>query len=1278
MTLARLFIFFGGLLVLALFTALIAPPFIDWTNYREDFEREATRILGKEVVVHGTADARLLPFPSVTFNDVEVGPREGAPAMMHIAHFTMDAELAPFLSGEIRIFDMMIERPEIRLALDEHGRFDWTHRPRADLPGETVVLERVEIVDGTLIVADRQNGRTHTLENIQSVLSADSLAGPWHVQGTASMAGRSGAFSLATGALAEDGTIRLNTRILPDGRPVSLELQGSASIEEGKPRYHGNFTVQVLDIAARESTDDNSAQPKPQPALRGTGLFTATSQRLRIDEYRLEIGATADPYVVEGEATLDAGRRPEFLVIANGQQIDVDRFARGEDPQERTTQPQEGEEPEPLSAVQRLAAFRQLAEAIPIPDLPGRVSLSLPAVIAGETTLREVTLEARPRGTHWQIDSFAAALPGRTRLEAEGTLRLADDFGFAGNMLLASNQPSGFAAWLTDEVHPAIRGLSDAGFEADVELTEHVQRFEKLELIVGDDRLRGSVSRTRRDGHASLALDLTGDRFDLDALRALAGLFTDGTNNSLSGYDIAAHLKVEEFAAFGIGMAGVATRFTVRDGLVDIDNLSIADVAGATVEAEGVFSDLAAAPQGSGRLSLRSDNPRRLLGLAERHLGPHVGGADLSERAGLLADTKLEAELKLGSARDTVTAATGGYGLTVQGETGGTRLSVEVTSDTSILRAFQGPLTLDLQARNERARQLLAQLGLPVLPFETGSPLSLSASLDGSLSKGATVDIELVNEDSQLTAKGDLSVSEAAVKNARLDVALNSDDLEPYLLLGGIGLPGFGSGLPVDLGLTVSATPGQWSLDDMAGHVAGNALSGRLAIDRGRDPTLSGSLSMDEIYLEWLAEGLYGQPLRNAEGGWSRADFAAWNGLPFSIDIALEAGRAYLGFAEAAREVTAKLSFEAGKLRIADTMARWLGGTLHGDLVLANIEQTGTVEARMELTGANVARALTPVGGEAPASGNADLSISLEGTGKSARAMIGALTGSGALHLSGLAIEGFEDDAMPAILAAADMEKFEISVGTVRPIARAAILAGGLRVDDVSVPITVAAGAARASNIVLKADRAELRGDVRLDLADADLTARFQATFDAGKESLPGATPALDLTLAGPVSNPDLSINATEMSNFLSLRAYERERRRVERVQAAVLEKQRLRREAAFVRDLMEQRRRERLDEEAARRRERAWRAAVERARQARQSFQPPQNAVPLPVEPPKQPTQAEAAAGPAPSREELTVAPSEDVERRPLPPPTWEQPTQPSPPAQLDFDALPGVDIFN
>ena len=50
--------------IIALIAALVGPYFIDWNQFRPQFEAEATRIIGAPVRIGGTLDARLLPAPS--------------------------------------------------------------------------------------------------------------------------------------------------------------------------------------------------------------------------------------------------------------------------------------------------------------------------------------------------------------------------------------------------------------------------------------------------------------------------------------------------------------------------------------------------------------------------------------------------------------------------------------------------------------------------------------------------------------------------------------------------------------------------------------------------------------------------------------------------------------------------------------------------------------------------------------------------------------------------------------------------------------------------------------------------------------------------------------------------------------------------------------------------------------------------------------------------------------------------------------------------------------
>jgi len=59
--------------IIALIAALVGPYFIDWNQFRPQFEAEATRIIGTPVRVGGKLDARLLPAPSLQLQSVVVG-----------------------------------------------------------------------------------------------------------------------------------------------------------------------------------------------------------------------------------------------------------------------------------------------------------------------------------------------------------------------------------------------------------------------------------------------------------------------------------------------------------------------------------------------------------------------------------------------------------------------------------------------------------------------------------------------------------------------------------------------------------------------------------------------------------------------------------------------------------------------------------------------------------------------------------------------------------------------------------------------------------------------------------------------------------------------------------------------------------------------------------------------------------------------------------------------------------------------------------------------------
>ena len=110
--------------IIALLSALIGPYFIDWSQFRPQFEAEATRVIGAPVRVDGALDARLLPTPSLLLRSIVVG---GANDLGKVRAEKLDVEfsLGALMRGEWRATELTINGVALDLGLDRQGRIDW-------------------------------------------------------------------------------------------------------------------------------------------------------------------------------------------------------------------------------------------------------------------------------------------------------------------------------------------------------------------------------------------------------------------------------------------------------------------------------------------------------------------------------------------------------------------------------------------------------------------------------------------------------------------------------------------------------------------------------------------------------------------------------------------------------------------------------------------------------------------------------------------------------------------------------------------------------------------------------------------------------------------------------------------------------------------------------------------------------------------------------------------------------------------------------------------------
>jgi uncharacterized protein involved in outer membrane biogenesis len=1182
--LARLFVMLGGLLVFALCALLVAPFFVDWAGYRSAFEQEAGRLIGQPVRVEGAVSARILPFPSVTFSDVVIEGENGAPTA-RIAAFSMDAELAPFLSGELLIFDMRIEQPDVQLNLAENGTLIWALPQTGLLEGTRVALESVNISDGRVTIA--RGGHTPLLfDDVSGKVSAKDLNGPWLAEGRFAHGKDIYDARLSTGAQQDGESLRVRLSLAPLGGFYEAAFDGRIEVKNDASLYGGKLEMSLLGQTIESGG-------KRQRLADLAGGFSIDAGGIKMTEAVLTAGPADRPYRANGSLGLSFGDNARFDISLKGQQIhfgDLEGSAKAD----RVSYG--------VPLADRLAALQAVLVQLPLPQIPGRVDLALPVVVVGDSIFRNAEMTAAPAKTGWQIERYSVELPGRTLLEGAGTLSLAEGFGFDGQVTLASRQPPGFAKWLGLKAGSTLGALPNAGLSARVNFDAQRQTLRDVEFRAGAAVLRGLIDRqVPQDGRARTTVQLTGEGADLEWPAALAGL-GNAENTGILGDDFDLAFKSAPVSGFGLQAGQLDAGLRLTDGRLEIAQFDITDLAGADVSLSGALSNVMTGnPAGQLDVAVAALDPLPLieaLGMPfQADTAVATGLKAIAARAGLmgtaLADANLSAKFTLsgkGAANEGIKAdyRFEGAGLRF----GGLLAARDLTSDLS------GPnINLSANGIADRGETFLAGLGLPVgderLGLQNLAPVGFDVSL---VAKAGLID------SGSLKATSNQDVFETGFGPGPNTFRISAADFAPYAMAGGFGLPDAAYGVPLSAKGQWERAGGAFHLRQFEGTLADVPVSGQLTLETSMlkadaRPKLTGQIKAGAFDRSVLDEIVLG-PL--AAGGDEKAAFSAALSLSFDADVLLAVDQA-TGFAPLPlQQAAVRLSVDQDTIRLADIKAGFADGQL-----------TGTGEARkngpevfIRLNAAllDVDLSKLKTGGMA---GKGDLQFEISAAGANFEMLRASMAGSGVASVKGAVLNGISTGGFASLVAEADARN-----GAPDEVLPDEVLSEGIGPDDIALlemserhimtgqmalppfqtAFTIASGMARAPRSLLQVEGGALSFEPKLDLntGKAVMTAQVQfdsgidAGIDAGADVMTGANPALNLELNGQWSDLVLKLDPQPLQGFLSQRALAKEEMRVEAFQSAVLEKQRLRRENRYFTGLAEARAKARNERIAA------------------------------------------------------------------------------------------------
>lgn len=192
----------GGLLVLVIAAAVIAPFVVPVETYKAEIEKRALAATGRKLTIAGPVSFSLLPSLAISARDVSFANAAGAsnPNMALLDRLEVRLKLWPLLSGEVAIDSFVLDKASLNLETDRQGRGNWQFdkapapQARAQNPAPAQAggrgnplselrLGDVRLANGRVSYRDGQSGKVYEADAVNLRLSLPDLDHPLQIDG---------------------------------------------------------------------------------------------------------------------------------------------------------------------------------------------------------------------------------------------------------------------------------------------------------------------------------------------------------------------------------------------------------------------------------------------------------------------------------------------------------------------------------------------------------------------------------------------------------------------------------------------------------------------------------------------------------------------------------------------------------------------------------------------------------------------------------------------------------------------------------------------------------------------------------------------------------------------------------------------------------------------------------------------------------------------------------------------------------------------------------------
>jgi uncharacterized protein involved in outer membrane biogenesis len=1098
--------------IVALLAALIGPYFIDWNQFRPQFEAEATKVIGAPVRVAGSLDARILPTPSLRLRKIVVG---GANDLGKVRADRLDVEfsLGDLMRGEWRANELTIDGMALDLGLDRDGRIDWPASNGTFDPA-SLSIDRLNLT-GRVALHDAASRKTLELADIAFSGDVRSLAGTLRGGGSFTLEGTRYPYRVTSGQGAGGSGTRVHLAIDPGERALSVDLDGTLNFAARAPRFEGAVT---LAVPPPRKASENA--PTPWRIAARVKADHATAQ---LEQIEASYGADDRALKLSGAGDVRLGASPLLQATLSARQLDADRLLS----KDKDTSKDSAVEP-----LRLLPALRAAVASLPHAPIPTRIEAGAEQIILGGRPLQNLSASLRGDASAWMLDRLDVRAPGTTQVSFMNSAR--PNANLSGRLDIDSSDPDVLIAWLQGRGEIAFRSQKPLRLHGDISVAADRLTIDALKAEIDGGAVEGRLAlSTQADGSSRAEAALKAERLDLDAAAALvrsaAGSQADWPQQAMISLDI------DRAISAGQELHPFSAKFGYGPKTFSLDQLKFGQANGVTMEGAGSFDR----NDTTGKLTLSASSPS--FGQVTALVAPFAPG--LAARLNAIAIQPGPTRLKLALSVDRNPQEPDRANARAMLDLNAPQLrgvaTLSAKPELAAIRSVdldqlgRGEVSVETKLSADRGDTLLALLGLDHAVAAGEGTVQFEGSATGMWNAPVRLNARMWGANIDAEARGSAEPWSQTPK-AGVNLRVRSVNLAPLFGL----KPQDSTAQNIRLFAHASLAGNKLSLEDMDSVVAGSRLRGHLALTLDEPKEVDGEVGLDALDVASafaLALGAgqnAAEPLRaGLLKGWrGRVVFQALSGaLPGGIEL---------------RPFGGVLKSDGQSLTLDSVTGKVGDGDAAANLDVRQDPNGVALNARVELSGVD-GGALRYRGLKMPA-GRASLQMTLVSQGRSVQALTGALSGSGTVTLAGASIAGLEPRAFEVAIRASDSGQ-ATDDARLRQIVEPVLAAGALPVALAQIPFSIRDGRFRVDPTTLDGvgGRAIVSGgyDMSADQADVRVSLSSSAVGSANSR------PEIQLFAAGSPDTLNRTIDVGSLSSWLAVRAIDRETRRLDAIE---------------------------------------------------------------------------------------------------------------------------------